>query len=52
MHELGKSTLADSVRDANTLSLLWQYGIDYIQGEYLQRPSENMDYDFSNLFIE
>lgn len=52
VHELGKYTLAESVRDANTLSLLWQYGVDYIQGEYLQQPSENMDYDFSNLFIE
>ncbi|CAK0758986.1 multidomain signaling protein FimX [Gammaproteobacteria bacterium] len=52
VHELGKHTLAESVRDANTLSLLWQYGIDYIQGEYLQKPSETMDYDFSNLFIE
>ncbi|CAK0772849.1 multidomain signaling protein FimX [Gammaproteobacteria bacterium] len=52
VHTLGKYTLAESVRDANTLSLLWQYGVDYIQGEYLQKPSEVMDYDFSNLFLD
>ncbi|CAK0774372.1 multidomain signaling protein FimX [Gammaproteobacteria bacterium] len=52
IHALGKYTLAESVRDANTLSLLWQYGVDYIQGEYLQKPSSVMDYDFSSLFLE
>ena len=52
VHTLGKHTLAESVRDANTLTILWQYGIDYIQGEYLQKPSEGMDYDFSSMFIE
>ncbi len=52
VHALGKHTLAESVRDANTLSVLWQYGTDYIQGEYLQKPSEAMDYDFSSMFIE
>ena len=52
VHSLGKYTLAGSVQDANTLTLLWQYGVDYIQGEYLQKPLQVMDYDFSNLFLE
>jgi len=51
VHSLGKYTIAESVRDANTLTLLWQYGIDYIQGDYLQSPTEEMNYDFSNLFL-
>ncbi len=52
IHALEKRTLVDSVRDANTLTILWQYGVDYIQGEYLQKQSDTMSYDFSSMFVD
>ena len=39
-------TIAQSVQDAGTLAYLWQRGINYIQGYYLQRPEGELCYDF------
>ena len=33
-------TVAECVEDAATLALLWQYGIEYVQGYYFQKPAE------------
>jgi diguanylate cyclase (GGDEF)-like protein/PAS domain S-box-containing protein len=44
---LGILTIAEGVEDAGSLSLLWQFGVNYIQGYYLQKPSETLDFDFS-----
>jgi len=46
-HGIGKMTIAEFVQDATSLALLWQYGINYIQGNYLQKPYENLSYDFT-----
>ncbi len=43
----GKLTIVPMVESAGLLSTLWQAGVNYIQGHYLQEPSTNMDYDFS-----
>jgi len=40
------STIAEFVEDASSLAVLWQCGINYIQGNFLQQPQEIMDYDF------
>ncbi len=40
-------TVAECVEDAATLALLWQYGIDYVQGYYFQKPAEALTYDFT-----
>ncbi|MDP1708964.1 MAG: EAL domain-containing protein [Gammaproteobacteria bacterium] len=40
-------TVAECVEDAATLALLWQYGVDYVQGYYFQQPSETLTYDFA-----
>ena len=32
---------------ASVLATLWQAGVNYIQGHYLQGPSQSMNYDFS-----
>ena len=37
-----------SFSNASALSTLWQAGVNYIQGYYLQGPSQAMDYDFSS----
>ncbi|MCL6415619.1 EAL domain-containing protein [Aestuariirhabdus sp. Z084] len=44
----GKLTIVPMVESAPMLSTLWQAGVNYIQGYYLQGPAENMDYDFSS----
>lgn len=47
-HAQGKLTIASFVESAAVLSSLWQIGVNYIQGYYLQTPSEHMNYDFNS----
>ncbi len=47
LHIQGKLTIAPMVDSAGLLPVLWQAGINYIQGYYIQQPSKSMDYDFS-----
>lgn len=44
-----KLTIAEFVHDPNTLAILWQYGVNFVQGYYLQKPETSMQYDFSGL---
>ena len=46
-HDLGKLTIAEFVEDASSLSVLWQCGVKFIQGNFLQEPHPLMDYEFS-----
>lgn len=46
IHEHEKITIVPFVENASVLSKLWQSGVHYIQGYYLQGPAETMDYDF------
>ena len=46
LHQKGKITIVPFVESASLLSKLWQSGVHYIQGHYLQGPAANMDYDF------
>lgn len=39
-------TVAMSVEDANSLAVLWTVGVNYIQGYFLQEPSETISYEF------
>jgi hypothetical protein len=32
---------------ATIIPILWQQGVQYIQGHYINKPSFTMDYDFS-----
>ena len=45
--EQGIQTICPGVTDAGTLTVLWGIGTDMIQGEFLQEPSAERDYDFS-----
>ncbi len=47
LHAADKVTVVPFVENANVLSTLWQAGVHYIQGHYLQGPSADMNYDFS-----
>ncbi len=47
LHAQAKLTIVPYVESASVLATLWQAGVNYIQGHYLQGPSQTMDYDFS-----
>ena len=39
--------MSQFVEDADTLSILWSLGINYTQGNFLQPPNKQPNYDFS-----
>ncbi len=45
---MNRQCIAEYVQDAHSLAVLWQSGIQFIQGNFLQEPSETLDYDFSS----
>lgn len=47
LHEKEKVTIVPFVENASVLSTLWQSGVHYIQGHYLQAPSQDLSYDFA-----
>ncbi|PIE43905.1 MAG: diguanylate cyclase [Gammaproteobacteria bacterium] len=47
LQTMGKLTIVPLVENAAVLSTLWQAGVNYIQGYYLQAPASEMNYDFS-----
>jgi EAL domain-containing protein (putative c-di-GMP-specific phosphodiesterase class I) len=38
--EIGAVTIAERVEDANTMAVLWQLGIEFIQGYFVNKPEE------------
>lgn len=46
LHSQAKLTIVPFVESASMLSTLWQAGVNYIQGFYLQGPTQLMNYDF------
>ena len=48
LHSQAKLTIVPFVESASVLATLWQAGTNYIQGYYLQGPSQAMDYNFSS----
>ncbi len=47
--EMGKLTIAQQVPDAGSLSILWGMGFNFIQGYFLQEPTDTMEYDFTEM---
>jgi diguanylate cyclase (GGDEF)-like protein/PAS domain S-box-containing protein len=41
----GVKTVAVEVEDANTLAVLWNVSVNYIQGDFVQKPSESIEVD-------
>lgn len=44
----GFQTIAEHVQDPGCLAVLWQHGVNFIQGYYLQQPDDELEYDFSS----
>ncbi len=40
-------TIATKLEDASTLALIWPLGIDFAMGNYVSKPLEGMNYDFT-----
>lgn len=47
--EQNKLTIAQCVEDATSLSVLWGMGINFIQGNFLQEPAPDLNYDFTSM---
>ncbi len=47
-NSMNRQCIAEYVQDAHSLAVLWQSGIQFIQGNFLQEPSAALDYDFSS----
>jgi diguanylate cyclase (GGDEF)-like protein/PAS domain S-box-containing protein len=47
INEAGKQSIVPFVENATVLSTLWQAGAHFIQGHYVQAPSETMDFVFT-----
>lgn len=45
-HANGKQTIAEFVEDAASMSVLWQFGVNFVQGNFLQEPEKVLAYDF------
>ncbi|WP_372964362.1 EAL domain-containing protein [Marinobacter sp.] len=46
LQNAGKLSIVPLVENASVLATLWQAGVNYIQGYYLQAPVPEMNYDF------
>jgi EAL domain-containing protein (putative c-di-GMP-specific phosphodiesterase class I) len=45
-HESDKQCVAECVDSPGSLAILWQYGVDLIQGNFVQEPDRELAYDF------
>jgi diguanylate cyclase (GGDEF)-like protein len=45
-HEGGRRVIAPLIEDAQTASLLWTTGVDYLQGDFIQQAGQDMSFDF------
>ena len=48
LHAMNLKTIVPHVETPNVMTQLWRCGVDYVQGYFLQRPRQQMDYDFSS----
>ena len=47
-HAHGKLTIAEFVEDAASMSLLFGFGVNFVQGNFLQEPEKVMTYELGN----
>jgi diguanylate cyclase (GGDEF)-like protein len=46
-HELNIKVIAPQVEDPRSIAILWSSGTDFVQGNFVQRPENNLIYDFN-----
>ncbi|MET0050452.1 MAG: EAL domain-containing protein [Candidatus Thiodiazotropha sp.] len=47
VHARKIKAIAPQVEDPRSIAALWSSGIDYVQGNFVQRPESNLIYDFN-----
>jgi len=47
--DLNINTITPGVTDAAILSVLWTLNVDFVQGDFLQPPQKELNYDFSSM---
>ena len=45
-HRLGLQVIGQQVEDAQSAATLWMTGVDFIQGNLVQRPAGDLEFDF------
>lgn len=50
-HDATAKVIVSNIDDPRSIDLHWSSGADFLQGNFIQRPLENMDYDFSQVVI-
>ena len=45
-HERGRRVIAPKIEDASSAAQLWTAGVDFIQGNFVQRAHHDLNYDF------
>ncbi|MGB5639911.1 MAG: EAL domain-containing protein [Sedimenticolaceae bacterium] len=50
-HDASAKVIVSNVDDPRSIDLHWSSGADFLQGNFIQRPLENMDYDFAQVVI-
>lgn len=46
-HKIDIKVIAPQVEDPRSIAVLWSSGADYVQGNFVQRPENNLIYDFN-----
>jgi diguanylate cyclase (GGDEF)-like protein len=47
LHDLGSAVIAAGIEDPDTIARVWNCRPDFLQGNYLQLPSTELNYDFA-----
>jgi len=50
-HSANAKVIVGQIDDPRAIDLHWSSGADFLQGNFIQRPLDNMDYDFSQVVI-
>ena len=50
-HSANAKVIVGQIDDPRAIDLPWSSGADFLQGNFIQRPLDNMDYDFSQVVI-
>jgi len=45
-HTRKKEVIAPRIENAQSAALLWTAGVDYIQGDFVQQPGQDLSFDF------
>ena len=48
LNQKGKQVIVSGIETAEEMAPVWQFGADFIQGNFMHGPSEKMDFDFGS----